>query len=395
MVQAGPAVDAVISELTPLLSAGDIIIDGGNSFFRDTIRREQALKEQGLFFVGMGVSGGEEGARRGPSLMPGGTKETWTILEPILSAIAAKDFQGESCVSLIGSDGAGHYVKMVHNSIEYIDMQLIAETYAIMKEGLELSNEVIAETFTTWNEGRLNSFLIEITAKILRAKDATGQYVVDTILDSAGNKGTGKWTSGEVLDLGTPSFGILAALLARYASTYKEKRLLLAQTFRQTSTTTEKMIIGIPELEAALYTSKILAYTQGYELLTEAATIYGWTLNYREISRIWQGGCIIRARFLETLEQAFAEKEAETSILLAQTFTDTVTTGLPHVRQVATFALTQAIPIPAFLSGLSYFDSMTQSRGSANLIQAQRDFFGAHTFQQTIDGPFIHHHWED
>jgi 6-phosphogluconate dehydrogenase len=394
MVQSGAAVDDVIAKLVPLLSAGDMIIDGGNSFFRDTIRREKELKEQDILFVGMGVSGGEEGARRGPALMPGGSLTAWIALEPILRAISAKDFHGGSCVVHIGENGAGHYVKMVHNGIEYIDMQLIAEIYSIMKEGLGMTNEKIADTFEYWNEGRLNSFLIEITAKIMRARDEQGKFVIDTIVDSAGSKGTGKWTGEESLELGVPSFGFIAAVLARYASVYKKKRTVLAETFAEKNIESQGMKISLVDLEKALYTSKILAYAQGYELLSEAAQTYDWQLDLKEISRIWEGGCIIRARFLEELEKAFSEKEAFVSVLLAPVFKEEVRTGIESLRSVALEAMVHAIPLPAMLSGITYFDSMTTSRGNAHVIQAQRDFFGAHTFQKEIDGEFIHHEWE-
>ena len=392
MVKAGEAVDALLSQLTPLLTKGDIIIDGGNSFFKDTIRREQQLKEQGLFFVGMGVSGGEEGARRGPSLMPGGSKQAWESLKPILKSISARDFHQGDCVIHIGENGSGHYVKMIHNGIEYIDMQLIAETYWIMKEGLRMSNETIAETFKQWNEGRLNSFLIEITTKILQTKNKYGEYVLDTILDSAGSKGTGKWTSEEALELGTPSFGFMAAVLARYASAHKKKRVLLSKTFEKKIT--EKTNISLVQLEEALYVSKILAYTQGYELLVEAAKTYDWKLDLKEISRIWEGGCIIRAHFLEELENAFLEENTKTSIILASAFKQTILSGIDSLRYVAQKSIACALPIPAFLSGITYYDNITNEKVSANMIQAQRDFFGAHTFQKEIDGEYTHHQWE-
>lgn len=392
MVKAGDAVDALLSQLTPLLMEGDIIIDGGNSFFKDTIRREQQLKEQGLFFVGMGVSGGEEGARRGPSLMPGGASQAWESLEPILKSISAKDFHNGDCVIHIGENGSGHYVKMIHNGIEYIDMQLIAETYWIMKEILQMPNEKIAETFEQWNKGRLNSFLIEITTKILRTKNENGEYVLDTILDTAGSKGTGKWTSEEALELGTPSFGFIVAVLARYASAHKKKRIILSKTFKKDGI--EMTDISLDQLEEALYVSKILAYTQGYELLVEAGKTYGWKLDLKEISRIWEGGCIIRAHFLEELEKAFLEDDTETSVILASAFKQTILSGMASLRHIAQKSIACALPIPAFLSGITYYDNITSEKVSANMIQAQRDFFGSHTFQKEVDGEYTHYKWE-
>ncbi len=390
MVQAGEAIDEVISQLLPLLSEGDLIIDGGNSFFEDTIRREKQLKETGIMFVGMGVSGGEEGARRGPSIMPGGSIEAWKEIKEIVESIAAKDFQGKPCVSHLGPDGAGHYVKMVHNGIEYIDMQLIAESYWVMKMGLQMQNGEIADQFEKWNEGRLNSFLIEITAKVLRAKYADGAYVIDSILDSAGSKGTGKWTSEEILELGTPGFGMVSAVLARYASAHKKERVFLSKSFKKNKD--EKNSIKLEQLEKALYVSKIFAYAQGYELLMEASNKYGWSLNLKEISRIWEGGCIIRAVFLDELEKAFEKNKTE-SILISPVFKKSIEEGIESLRLVATFAIKNSLPIPAILSGVSYFDSMTSEFLSANMIQAQRDFFGAHTFQKEIDGEFFHHDW--
>jgi 6-phosphogluconate dehydrogenase len=390
MVQSGEAVDAVISQLKPLISKGDIIIDGGNSFFKDTIRREQELAAEGITFVGMGVSGGEEGARRGPSIMPGGSSEAWKNIKEIVESIAAKDFHGDACVSHIGPNGAGHYVKMVHNGIEYIDMQLIAETYWIMKNGLKMSNDKIADQFGKWNKERLDSFLIEITEKVLRAKDLNGEYVIDLILDSAGSKGTGKWTSEEILEFGTPGFGMISAVLARYASAHKKERLILADAFKKVSV--DGVTLEIDQLENALYVSKILAYAQGYELLSEASKKYEWNLNFKEISRIWEGGCIIRAVFLEELEKAFNDNGLK-SILISPVFKKSVEHGIKDLRLVAAASITAGLPTPAILSGISYFDSMTSENLSANMIQAQRDFFGAHTFQKEIDGEFFHHDW--
>lgn len=392
MVQAGDAVDAVINSLVPLLSEGDIVIDGGNSFFGDTIRREKSLKEKGLVFVGMGVSGGEEGARRGPSIMPGGSVEAWGAIRSIFESIAAKDFHGNPCITHLGTDGAGHYVKMVHNGIEYIDMQLIAEMYWIMKNGLMMSNDEIADQFEEWNRGRLNSFLIEITAKILRTRTEDGVAVIDTILDSAGNKGTGKWTSEEIFELGTPGFGMVSAVLARYGSAHKKERVILAKAFPKRSE--QKISLKLSQLENALYVSKIFAYAQGYELLREASKVYGWQLNFQEISRIWEGGCIIRAVFLEELEKTFV-KDNDQSLLVSELFKQSLETGLYDLRLVASTAVMEALSVPALLAGVSYFDTMTSEKLCANMIQAQRDFFGAHTFQKEIDGEFAHYEWNE
>lgn len=391
MVQAGEAVDAVLEQIRPLLNEGDVVVDGGNSFFKDTIRREQMFKAKKLYFVGMGISGGEEGARRGPSLMPGGEKRALEILEPFLTKIAAKDFAGNACVTHVGRDGAGHYVKMIHNGIEYIDMQLIGETYWLMKNVLKLDNEQMAEQFAQWNAGRLNSYLMEITAKVLKEKNTKGEYLLDKILDSAGSKGTGKWTSQEVLDLEIGGAGIVAAVLARNISSQKKNRLKLSEHFLQTEI---KNDLTLEELESALYVSKILAYAQGYEILFSASKKYAWNLQLQEISRIWQGGCIIRAQFLQELEKEFLQNPKLDSLLLAENFMGILKKEVVNLRKVAQSAIVGGLPIPAMLAGISYFDQMTSAKLSANLLQAQRDYFGAHTFQIEIDGPFVHHNWQ-
>lgn len=393
MIEAGNPVDLVIEQLKPFLQAGDIVVDGGNSFFQDTIRREKYLRESGINFVGMGVSGGEEGARRGPAIMPGGSELAWKELEPILQKIAAKDFDGNPCVVHIGPDGAGHYVKMVHNGIEYIDMQLIAETYWLMKNVMGLDNEAMAAQFENWNRGRLNSFLIEITAKILRKKNESGVYVIDTILDSAGNKGTGKWTSIESLNLGTPSFGFVGAVLARYVSAHKERRLAISSQY-ENGGKTESSQIDFKQLESALYVAKILAYAQGYELLFFAGKEYGWNLNFSQISSLWQGGCIIRAEFLQKIAQVLAESGEDKNLMEMDYFKDILLKESGNLREVVIAAIQAQIPMAAMMSGLVYFDSMKSERLPANLLQAQRDFFGAHTFQTEINGPFMHHQWE-
>ncbi|HWS49108.1 MAG TPA: NADP-dependent phosphogluconate dehydrogenase [Candidatus Methanoperedens sp.] len=389
MIQAGEAVDLVINQLREFLEEGDIIVDGGNSYFKDTIRREKELSKTRINFVGMGISGGEEGARKGPSMMPGGSKEAWKNLEVIFEKIAAKDFNGLPCISYIGTNGAGHFVKMVHNAIEYVDIQLIAEIYWIMKTGLQMSNDEMATVFNKWNKGRLNSYLIEITAKILATKDKNGEYVLDTILDTAGSKGTGKWASLESLELGVPAMSIAMSVFARYISDKKEERLKIGQVYGKN--TDKKIELTVEDLEKTLYLTKILAYAQGYELMKQAAVDYEWDLNFKEISRIWQGGCIIRAQFLEKLTEIF-EKDIE-NIILAEYFKKDIEENMEVVRKVAVKAIKNEIPVAEILSAISYFDSLKSPKLPANLIQAQRDFFGAHTFQTEIGGEAKHFDW--
>ena len=392
MIKAGEAVDQVLMELFPLLGKQDIVIDGGNSLFRDTIRRERTCAERGISFVGMGISGGEEGARRGPSLMPGGSVGSYIELAPHLELIAAKDFSGKPCVTHVGGNGAGHYVKMVHNGIEYADMELIAETYWMMKHGLRMENDAIADVFETWNGGRLNSYLIEITAKILRVKTGDGMSVVDTILDAAGSKGTGKWTAEESLELGLPGFALVSAVLARYASGAKADRRKLAVAFPKNMK--DGTPLPVPMLERALYAGKLLAYAEGFALIGAAEEAYGWTLDFAEIARIWQGGCIIRATLLRDIEEAF-RKDADTHFLLMPFVENALTENVPALRAVTIDAMHSAVPVPTFAAALSAFDSLTSERLSANLLQAQRDFFGAHGFQTEEGGAPIHWNWEE
>jgi 6-phosphogluconate dehydrogenase len=391
MVKAGEATDSVIAQFAELLESDDILIDGGNSFFRDTIRRAESLREKGIRFVGMGISGGEEGARRGPSMMPGATGDLWAELQPMLEAIAAKDFEGSPCVAPIGEGGAGHFVKMVHNGIEYADMQLIAEAYFLMKGGLGFSNDEIADVFEKWNGGRLESYLIEITAKILRVKEPDGGHIVDRILDTAGSKGTGKWTTDEALALGAPSFSIAAAVFARSASADKAMRVRLSEVFGESAPVPAGLTLD--DVEGALYAAKLLSYAQGYELLSLAAKEYGWNLDFREISRIWQGGCIIRARFLRELTRVYTETPGLGHLLLSSFAQDSIKENIGALRKVSAAAVSAGVPAPGFLSSLSYFDVMREARGSANLIQAQRDFFGAHTFQRELGGESEHFDW--
>ena len=395
MVQAGPAVDAVIRQLVPLLDEGDIIIDGGNSNYRDSIRRSRELAQQGLRFIGAGVSGGEEGARHGPSIMPGGHPDAWPHVKDIFQTIAAK-VDGVPCCDWVGEDGAGHYVKMVHNGIEYGDMQLIAEAYHLMNDVLGLSNEAMAEVFARWNRGRLESYLIEITADILGYRDEAGEAVLDAILDSAGQKGTGKWTVADALEQGVPLTLVSEAVFARFLSALKDERLVAAEALggpeARTGVDAESFI---PKLEAALYAAKIISYAQGFMLFRAAAESYGWNLNYAGIAQMWRGGCIIRSVFLSDIMQAYRENPALPNLLLAPFFQQAVTSAQAAWRHVAAQSALAGVPTPAMGAALAFFDGYRTGRLPANLIQAQRDYFGAHTYER-LDKPrgeFFHTNW--
>lgn len=390
MVKAGVAVDEMLAKLSLFLKKGDIVIDGGNSFFQDTLRREKEFSLQGLSFMGMGISGGEEGARRGPALMPGGSADSYRLLSPILEAIAARDFQGDACVTHVGPDAAGHYVKMTHNGIEYADMELIAETYWILKHALELENEAITEIFRKWNAGRLNSYLIEITANILATKDDRGRSIIDRILDSAGSKGTGQWTAAEILEQGVPGFALFSAVIARYASGAKSDRLRLSAAFEKEIS--EKPFLSVDTLESALYAGKILCYAEGFALLAKAEAAHGWTFDFEEIARIWQGGCIIRAALLKEIKTAFHGEKSH--FLLTSFVRKALAESTPALRKTVLAAVQLGLPIPAFSAALCTFDAMTASNLPANLIQAQRDYFGAHGFQTEIGSTPIHWNWE-
>jgi 6-phosphogluconate dehydrogenase len=392
MVKAGSAVDDQIAQLRPFLETGDIVIDGGNSLHRDTERRSRELDEAGLQFVGMGVSGGEEGALWGPSIMPGGPPEAYRELEPMLRAIAAKSEYGD-CVSHIGPRGAGHYVKMVHNGIEYGDMQLIAETYDLMRHGLGLSAPEMSEIFARWNEGELSSYLIEITAAVLAYKDPeTGRPLVDLIADSAGQKGTGRWTSQDALELGTPIPTIDAAVWGRNISAFKEQRVNASKILRgptdgRAQIDRERFLNA---LAAALYAAKISSYAQGMALLQAASDEYDYGLNLAEIARIWTGGCIIRARLLGAIQTAFKENPGLVNLMLAPEFAEVLNARTQGLREAVTVARALGVPCPAMSASLDYFDSYRQERLPANLIQGQRDYFGAHTYQR-IDRPGVFH----
>ena len=394
MVKAGQPVDDVIAELKPHLNQGDLLIDGGNSLFTDTERRSKALEAEGFRFIGTGVSGGEEGALNGPSIMPGGSKEAYEIVAPIFTKIAAQ-VDGVPCCTHIGVGGAGHYVKMVHNGIEYADMQLIAEAYDLLKNAVGLDNAEICQVFTEWNQGDLDSFLIEITAAIFRTKDPdTGDYLVDKVLDKAGQKGTGKWTSQSSLDLGVPVTAITEAVFARFLSSLKEQRVAAAKVLPGPSGTySGDKAAFINSIRDALYASKVVAYAQGFDQMLAAAKEFGWTLHPGEIATIWRGGCIIRARFLNRIQEAYTSNPTLPNLLLAPYFTEAVRTGQEGWRKVVAEAAYLGIPVPAFASSLAYYDGYRRERLPANLIQAQRDLFGAHTYERVDKPGVFHSHW--
>ncbi|HOP53751.1 MAG TPA: NADP-dependent phosphogluconate dehydrogenase, partial [Bacillota bacterium] len=382
MVKAGSPTDETIKALKPYLEPGDILIDGGNTYFEDTIRRNKELSDAGIRFIGTGVSGGEEGALKGPSIMPGGQKEAYELVAPIFEAISAK-VEGEPCVTYIGPDGAGHYVKMVHNGIEYGDMQLIAEAYAILKDLLGLSAEELHQVFSSWNQGELNSYLIEITADIFKKiDDETGKPLVEVILDSAGQKGTGKWTSKNALDLGVPLPLITESVFARFISALKEERVAASRILpgpdaKEFAGDKEAMIEAIRK---ALYMSKICSYAQGFAQMREASEFYNWNLDYGKIAMIWRGGCIIRAQFLQKIKEAYDKSPDLKNLLLDDYFNEIVREYHTALREVVAISVKHGIPVPAFSSAIAYYDSYRSENLPANLIQAQRDYFGAHTY---------------
>jgi 6-phosphogluconate dehydrogenase len=394
MVKAGRGTDAVIDELVKVFEPGDIIVDGGNALFTDTIRREKAVRETGINFVGAGISGGEEGALTGPSIMPGGSDESWVTLGPILKSIAAVA-EGEACVTHVGHDGAGHFVKMIHNGIEYVDMQLIGEAYDLIRRGTGKSPAEIADIFAEWNRGELESYLIEITAEVLRQVDAsTGQPLVDVIVDAAGAKGTGAWTVQSALDLGIPVSGIAEAVFARSLSSKPAQRAG-AQGLPGPSTTVavDDDEAFIEDVRQALYASKIIAYSQGFDAIVAGAEQYGWDINKGDIAKIWRAGCIIRARFLNRIADAYADDPALEALLLAPFFRDAVTSAQDAWRRVVIRAVEAGIPTPAFSSSLAYYDGIRADRLPAALIQGQRDFFGAHTYRRTDKEGTFHTLW--
>jgi 6-phosphogluconate dehydrogenase len=395
MVKAGVVVDNLIKQLLPHLETGDIIIDGGNSLYKDTQRRTKALSEQGIRFIGAGISGGETGARFGPAIMPGGNPTAWMEIRPILQAIAAQ-VDGEPCCQWVGENGAGHYVKMVHNGIEYGDMQIIAEAYHLLREGLKLPVEELSPVFAEWNRGVLESYLIEITSQILKVTAEDGNLLVDKILDTAGQKGTGKWTGIDALELGIPLTLITEAVFARCLSSLKAERMKSALLL----TSDKKTFVGdiktaIAAIHDALYASKIISYTQGYMLMREAAKEYSWNLSYGDIALMWRGGCIIRSQFLNKIKQAFDNKPELESLLLDNFFAAEIKKAEAGWRKTVMLGVQLGIPTPAFSSALAFYDGYRSEYLPANLLQAQRDYFGAHTYER-VDKPrgqFFHTNW--
>ncbi len=399
MIKAGAPVDDMIEQLLAVLEPGDVIIDGGNSHFPDTSRRTAYVESKGLLYIGTGVSGGEEGALLGPSMMPGGSPAAWPLVKPIFQAICAKTADGDPCCDWVGENGAGHFVKMVHNGIEYGDMELIAEAYQLM-QGLGLSNEEMAEVFRAWNKTELDSYLIEITGSILAYRDPArdGEITLDKILDCAGQKGTGKWTGIAALDEGVPLTLITEAVYARCLSAVKDERQKAAAAYRKApaaAVSAEEKAALLDALKQALYASKIISYAQGYSLMRAAAKTYGWNLNYGGIALMWRGGCIIRSVFLGKIKEAYDKNPALENLLLDDYFRETIAARIPAWRKICAFAIENALPMPAFTAALSYFDGYTSDRLPANMLQAQRDYFGAHTYERTDmpRGQFFHTDW--
>lgn len=395
MVRAGVAVDQIIESLIPLLSPGDIIIDGGNSNHLDSSGRVAYVESKGLYFIGTGVSGGEEGALKGPAIMPGGSEKGWPFIKTIFQSIAAKAGDGTPCCEWVGGGGAGHFVKMVHNGIEYGDMQLITEAYSVMKRMVNLNNDEIGERFAEWNRGKLQSYLIEITSKIMRYKNEEGESLVDKILDTAGQKGTGKWSVINAMDLGLPLNLIATAVFERSLSAQKEIRVVAAKEYHRVAeafSTPE-----IKEIRDSLYASKLISYAQGFELMQKASKEYKWNLNFASIARIWRNGCIIRSSFLNHIANAYEENPNLMNLILAPYFKEEILNALPSWKSLISKAALAEVSIPAFSSALNYFYSLTTERLPANLLQAQRDYFGAHTFER-VDRPrgkFFHENWTE
>ena len=397
MIKAGSPVDQTIEKIAPYLEEGDVLIDGGNSWFKDTQDRTKRLEPKRLHFVGSGVSGGEEGARFGPSLMPGGSAESWKAIQPVFEAIAAKSDSGP-CVTHVGTDGAGHFVKMVHNGIEYGDMQLIAEAYEMLRKGIGANSSELADIFDQWNHGRLESFLIEITARIFRVKDPeSGAPLVEKVLDKAGQKGTGKWTAQVALDLAVPVPTIAAAIDARVISSMKDERMQASKVLGGSPSVAKpdrKQFID--DVQNALYASKICSYAQGMALIQAGSAEWKWNINMREMARIWKAGCIIRAKFLDSIMRAYEEKADLQNLLLAKEFSGAVKQSEPAWRRAVAFAQSSGIPVPAMSSSLAYYDAYRSAELPQNLTQAQRDYFGAHTYQRNDKGPnapFVHTDW--
>ena len=396
LVKAGKPVDDFIDQVIPFLEEGDIIIDGGNSHFPDTIRRTKYVESKGLLYIGTGVSGGEEGALLGPSMMPGGSDEAWPYVKDIFQSVSAKVEDGSACADWVGSDGAGHFVKMVHNGIEYGDMQLIAEAYMIMKDQLEMSPDEMHEVFNEWNQGELDSYLIEITADILKYKDEDGSPLVEKILDTAGQKGTGKWTGIASLDLGVPLTLIAESVFARALSSQKEERVEASKILSgpKIQFSGDKKLF-IEDIRQALYASKIISYAQGYSLLREAAKEYGWNLNYGNVALLWRGGCIIRSAFLGKIKEAYDKNPDLPNLILDPYFKNIIDKAQPSWRKVVSSTITNGIPVPSMAAAITYYDGYRNERLPANLLQAQRDYFGAHTYERIDEpkGKFFHTNW--
>jgi 6-phosphogluconate dehydrogenase len=396
MVKAGFPVDATIEQLLPYLDEGDIIIDGGNSHFPDSTRRMHELKEKGILFVGAGVSGGEEGARFGPSIMPGGAEEAWPFIKPILQDIAAKVADGTPCCDWLGPEGSGHFVKMVHNGIEYGDMQLISEAYDLMKHVLGMSNPEMSAAFAEWNQGKMDSYLIEITRDILAYQDENGEFVVDAILDTAGQKGTGKWTAVAALDAGSPLTLIGEAVFSRFLSALKDERIEAAKHLGSVISPMEAdKAAFLDAIREALYASKIISYAQGYMLFKVARSEYGWQLDFGRIAMLWREGCIIRAAFLDKIKEAYDADPGLENLLFAPYFKEQVQQAESAWRQVIAKAVALGVPVPAMSSALAFYDGYRRERLPANLLQAQRDYFGAHTYERVDQprGEFFHTNW--
>lgn len=396
MIKAGSPVDEVIDELLPLLDDGDIIIDGGNSFFKDTMRRTEYVESRGKLYIGTGVSGGEEGALRGPSMMPGGSYKAWDQVKNIFQSICAKVDDENPCCDWIGDNGSGHFVKMVHNGIEYGDMQLICEAYQLMKDLVGLRHDEMSEVFGRWNETELDSYLIEITRDILKFKDTDGTAIVEKILDKAGQKGTGKWTGITALDEGIPLTLIGEAVFSRCLSAMKDERVRASREYERKNPLFDgNREETVEAVRGALYASKIISYAQGYTLMRAAAKHYGWKLDYGKIALMWRGGCIIRSKFLGKIKEAYDNNPELENLLLDPYFKDVIQRLVPSWRKVAALAISHGVPAPSITSALSYFDGYTSERLPANLLQAQRDYFGAHTYERTDapEGEFFHTNW--
>ena len=393
MVTAGAAVDQVIAELEKVLESGDVIIDGGNSDFHDTDRRCMQAASKGLLYIGTGVSGGEEGALKGPSLMPGGSPEAWPLVKPLLQAISAKVDDGTPCCDWVGSGGAGHFVKMVHNGIEYGDIELICECYQLMRDGLGMTNAQMQETFSRWNHGDLDSFLIGITADILGKKDTEGRYILDTILDTAGQKGTGKWTVQAALDQGIPLSLISESVFARCLSSRKEERVSASAVLDGPAQ--KRLHLDLEDLRKTLLAAKIVSYAQGFSLMDSASKQYGWQLDLGAVALLWRSGCIIRSVFLGRIKDAYQAQPGLTNLMLSPWFRDTLAQGQAAWRRVVSEAVLHGIPVPSLSAGLNYYDGYRCASLPANLLQAQRDYFGAHTYERTDRprGEFFHTEW--